>query len=147
MQKTRVAVVGAGAFGRNHLRVYREMEAAGAPVELIAMVDRDEAVLADAAARYGIAGFASVEAMLAVTAIDAASVSVPTVHHAAAASELIAGGCDVLVEKPLAASLEEADALIRLAELHGRVLQVGHLERFNPAVAACARKARSADVL
>ncbi len=136
MRKTRVAVVGAGAFGRNHLRVYRELEA----VQLVAVVDRDAAVLAEAAATFGVAGFASVEAMLAAVTVDAASVCVPTVQHFAAASELIASGCDVLVEKPLTATLAEAEALIGLAQKHGRVLQVGHLERFNPAVAAARGK-------
>ena len=68
--------------------------------------------------------------------LDAASVAVPTVHHHAVARQLLAAGVDCLVEKPLAATLAEADELIGLAEKHGRILQVGHLERFNPAVLA-----------
>ena len=136
-EATRVAVVGAGAFGRNHLRVYRELELAGEPVRLVAVADADEAVRTEAAARYGVPAFASAEAMLAAgLTLDAASVCVPTVHHAAAATALLAAGVDVLVEKPLAATLDEADALIALAAAHGRMLQVGHLERFNPAVKA-----------
>lgn len=135
--KTRVAVVGAGAFGRNHLRVYRALEDGGELVELAAVVDEDAAVRAEAEARYGISGFASVDELLASgLPLDAASVCVPTVHHAAAASRLIQGGLDVLVEKPIAGSLAEADWLIALAAQHERWLQVGHLERFNPAVAA-----------
>ena len=133
LTKARVAVVGAGAFGRNHLRVYRELEDA----ELVALVDRDEAVCAEAAAAFGVAGFATVEALLASgLRVDAASVCVPTVHHLAAARPLLEAGVDVLVEKPLAAALEDADELIAVAAEHGRVLQVGHLERFNPAVTA-----------
>ena len=141
MESLRIAVVGAGAFGRNHLRVYRELQAAGEPVTLAAVVEPVTAVREAACAQYGIQGFASVDAMLAAMvagglALHAASVCVPTVAHAQAASALLAGGLDVLVEKPLARTLDEADALIALAAKHGRLLQVGHLERFNPAVTA-----------
>ncbi len=133
----RVAVVGAGAFGRNHLRVYRELEQAGSAVRLAAVVDADPAVLAEASVRYGIPGFASGAELLASgVGLDAASVCVPTVHHAREAGPLLAAGVDLLIEKPLAASLAEADELIALAAEHGRILQVGHLERFNPAVTA-----------
>jgi len=135
--RTRVAVVGAGAFGRNHVRVYHELQVAGAGVELVAVVDRDPAVLAAAYEKYGVAGYETVEAMLADgVRLDAASVCVPTVHHADAAETLLRAGADVLIEKPLAATLEEADRVVALARELGRVLQVGHLERFNPAVAA-----------
>ena len=129
----RVAVVGAGAFGRNHLRVYAGL----AGVELVAVVDADAAVRAWAAKQYGIAAFASVTELLASgVEVSAASVCVPTVHHAVVGRELLCAGVDLLVEKPLAASLAEADELVALAAQHGRVLQVGHLERFNPAVTA-----------
>jgi predicted dehydrogenase len=132
----RVAVVGAGAFGRNHLRVYRELELAGAPVRLVAVVDCNAAALAEAAAKYGLPGFASVEACIAAVAMDAASICVPTVHHATAAAPLLAAGVDLLIEKPLAASLVDADNILGLAREFGRIVQVGHLERFNPAVTA-----------
>jgi predicted dehydrogenase len=139
-KRLRVAVVGAGAFGKNHLRVYgelgREAGSAGG-IELCAVVDRDAAVRSEAAARYGIAGFATVaECLAAFPELDAASVCVPTVHHAAVAEELLSAGVDVLIEKPIAASIEEADRIVALAERLGRVAQVGHLERFNPAVTA-----------
>ncbi len=136
-EAVRIAVVGAGAFGRNHLRVYRELELAGEPVRLVAVVDRDAEVLADAVAKYGIAGFATVRDMLAAGLdLQAVSVCVPTIHHAATATALIEAGLDVLIEKPIAASLAEADAILSLAEKHNRLVQVGHLERFNPAVTA-----------
>ena len=135
--RTRIAVVGAGAFGRNHLRVYHELEASGADTQLTAAVDPDPAVRAEAAARYNIAAFPSVEALLASgLQIDAASICVPTVHHLAAARPLLQAGVDLLIEKPLAPSLAEADELITLAATHARILQAGHLERFNPAVTA-----------
>ena len=135
----RVAVVGAGAFGKNHLRVYSEL-GREAGVKLCAVVDRDPVVLAATAAQYGISGYASVAECLAAFSgderLDAASVCVPTVHHAAVAEELLAAGVDVLIEKPIAASLEEADRIVGLAAKLGRIVQVGHLERFNPAVMA-----------
>jgi predicted dehydrogenase len=136
----RVAVVGAGAFGRNHLRVYRELERSGRDVRLVGVVDRDASVAATAAAEFGVTAFESVEACLAAGGLDAASVCVPTVHHAVAATPLLAGGVDVLIEKPLAASLADADEILRLAREHGRVVQAGHLERFNPAVMAVRSK-------
>ena len=136
----RVAVVGAGAFGRNHLRVYRELQNAGHDVQLVAVVDQDAAVAAEAAAKFGVPGFDSVAACLsAVGSLDAASVCVPTVHHATAAEPLLASGVDLLIEKPLAASLADADRILELARAHGRIVQTGHLERFNPAVTAARR--------
>ena len=137
----RVAVVGAGAFGRNHLRVYRELEQAGYPVELVAVIDPNEAARAAAEAQYGVRGFASIEQCMAVARaelkrIGAASVCVPTMHHAACARTLMAYGIDLLIEKPLASTLAEANEIVRLAGEHVRMVQVGHLERFNPAVRA-----------
>jgi predicted dehydrogenase len=137
----KVAVVGAGAFGRNHLRVYQALQAqtlqAGSQrVELVAVVDADAKVAAEAGVAFGIPWFTSLEACLAVTKLDAASVCVPTVHHAAAAELLLSTGVDVLVEKPLAPTLAEADRILEVARMHGRIVQVGHLERFNPAVTA-----------
>jgi predicted dehydrogenase len=135
--RTRIAVIGAGAFGRNHLRVYRELEVAGDPVELVAVVDPNAAVREAAARQYGIAALASVEDLLAARLdVNAASVCVPTVFHAEAAKPLLAAGLDLLIEKPIAATVEQADELITLAAKHGCLIQAGHLERFNPAVAA-----------
>jgi predicted dehydrogenase len=136
-----VAVVGAGAFGRNHLRVYRELEQAGYPVELAAVIEPNDAARAAAETKFGVRGFATIEECMAVARaelkrVDAASVCVPTVHHAACARELMACGIDLLIEKPVAASLAEADEIVALARELGRVVQVGHLERFNPAVRA-----------
>ena len=133
----RVAVAGAGAFGKNHLRVYRELEAAGLGVALVAAVEPDAARAADAEAKYAIPVFSTVDELLAADLhLDAATVAVPTMHHHAVASALLDAGLDLLVEKPLAASLQEADELLALAAKHTRILQPGHLERFNPAVLA-----------
>ena len=133
----RVAVAGAGSFGKNHLRVYRELEAAGQGVALVAAVEPNPALAAGHAAKYGIPVFATVEALLAADLkLDAATVAVPTVHHHAVASALLDAGLDLLVEKPLAATLAEADDLLARAARGSRILQPGHLERFNPAVLA-----------
>jgi predicted dehydrogenase len=134
-RELRVAVAGTGAFGQNHLRVYQEFAAEG--VTLVAAIEPDAARAAETAEKYGVAVFPSVDAALrADLKLDAVSVAVPTVHHCAVAGELLAAGVDCLVEKPLAASLAEADQLIALADKHERILQAGHLERFNPAVLA-----------
>ena len=136
-QPLRVAVVGAGAFGRNHLRVYRELQQAGRDIQLVAVVDRNPAVASEAAAKFDVPGFDSIEACLAAGCkLDAASICVPTVHHASTAAPLLAAGIDLLIEKPLAASLADADSILELASKHGRIVQAGHLERFNPAVTA-----------
>ncbi len=133
----RVAVAGAGAFGKNHLRVYRELELAGQGVALVAAVEPDAARAAETAAKYAIPLFSTVDELLAADLkLDAATVAVPTVHHHAVASALLDAGVDLLVEKPLAASLAEADDLIARAAKGQRILQPGHLERFNPAVLA-----------
>ena len=106
-------------------------------VELAGVVEPDAGRAARVAEEFGVQVFGSVSELLgADLKLDAASVAVPTMHHCAVASELLSAQVDCLVEKPLAATLDEADELIRLAERHGRVLQPGHLERFNPAVIA-----------
>jgi predicted dehydrogenase len=134
-EKLQVAVVGVGSFGRNHARVYKEL--AGEGVELAAVVDADISRAQTVAAEFGGQAFGSVSDMLAACpAVKAVNVAVPTVAHLATARELMERGVDVLIEKPLAISVAEADALIALAKQHGRVVQVGHLERFNPAVRA-----------
>jgi predicted dehydrogenase len=125
-----------GAFGRNHARIYQQLQQAGS-VRLVGVVDPDTA-RADAVAReFGCKAFGSVEQMLVThSEVQAASVAVPTVLHLEVAHSLMEAGVDVLIEKPLAASLSEADELIRVASENKRVAQVGHLERFNPAVRA-----------
>jgi predicted dehydrogenase len=129
--------VGVGVFGRNHARVYHELEQQGEPVRLVGVVDPN-LDRADAVGReFGCRAFGSVEQMLTThSEVRAASVAAPTVHHLEVARALMEAGVDVLIEKPLAASLAEADELVQLAATHKRVAQAGHLERFNPAVRA-----------
>jgi predicted dehydrogenase len=131
-----VAVVGVGAFGRNHTRVYRQLQQVGS-VRLVGVVDPDT-TRADAVAReFGCKSFGSIAQMLTThSEVQAASVAVPTVKHLAVARTLMEAGVDVLIEKPLASTIAEAAEIGSLSERHNRVVQVGHLERFNPAVRA-----------
>ena len=123
--------------------MYRELETAGLGVALVAAVEPHSTRAALAASKYAIPVFSTVNELLSADLkLDAATVAVPTVHHHAVASPLLEAGLDLLVEKPLAASLAEADDLIRLAEKGSRILQPGHLERFNPAVLAVEPKVR-----
>jgi predicted dehydrogenase len=129
-------VIGAGAFGRNHARVYHELQQQGEAVELAAVVDADMARAQTVAGQFGAQAFASVQDLLREMKPQAASVAVPTVHHREVGCELMEAGVDVLIEKPVAPSLSDADELIRTAQRRRCVAQVGHLERFNPAVRA-----------
>jgi predicted dehydrogenase len=134
-----VAVVGVGAFGRNHARIYHQLAQQGEAVRLVGVVDPDVARADAVAAEFGCRGFGSIEQLVTThSEVQAASVAVPTVLHLETARALMQVGVDVLVEKPLAPSLAEADELVGLAQRSNRVGQVGHLERFNPAVRATA---------
>jgi predicted dehydrogenase len=133
------AVVGVGAFGRNHARIYHQLAQQGEAVRLVGVVDPDVARADAVAGEFGCRGFGSIEQLVTThSEVQAASVAVPTVLHLATARALMEAGVDVLVEKPLATSLEEADELVGLARSLNRIGQVGHLERFNPAVRATA---------
>jgi predicted dehydrogenase len=132
-----VVVVGVGAFGRNHARVYKQLEQNGEPLRLLGVVDRDVARADAVASEFDCRSFGSLDQLLTThSEVQAASVTVPTVDHLPAARALMQAGVDVLIEKPVTSSLAEADELIALAAKHSRVAQVGHLERFNPAVRA-----------
>jgi predicted dehydrogenase len=126
----RVAVVGVGDFGRNHVRLYREMPGVTFTGIVDINADRAKAV----AAEFSTQALPDISALAGK--VDAISLAVPTIEHAHIGTRLLEQGIDLLVEKPIAASLEEADALIAAAQRGGRILQVGHLERFNPAIVA-----------
>ena len=126
--KIRAGVVGTGHMGQYHVLVYAELP----DVELVGIVDADPARAGAVAAQYDTQVFADTRAL--VGRVDVASVAVPTSQHFAVARELLEGGVSVLVEKPMAPTLEEARALFAVAERTGAVLHVGHVERFNGAV-------------
>ena len=129
---TNVGVIGTGHLGRHHARIYSEMEG----VRLVGVADIDAARAREIAAAFG--GDALTDFTELIDRVDAVSVAVPTDQHVAVGSRCLDAGVHVLVEKPIAPSLEGADVLIEAADKNGRVLQVGHVERFNPVVqAAC----------
>src|SRR3954471_6550911 len=133
--KIKTAAIGVGAFGRNHARVYRDLAQKG-EVEFVGIVDFDHARASAVASEFGTRAFSSIDELLRDAKPDAASVAVPTIEHLNVARKLMEAGVDVLIEKPLAPSLADADELIRLAQRNSRIGMVGHLERFNPAVRA-----------
>ncbi|MBV8834392.1 MAG: Gfo/Idh/MocA family oxidoreductase [Acidobacteriaceae bacterium] len=133
MDKIRAAVVGTGAFGRNHARVISQLP----DVELRALVDTDLSRAQNISEEYGGKPCTNLDAI--VGEIDAAVISTPTITHEAIATTLLNSGLDLLVEKPIADSSAAGERLSRLARDNGRILQVGHLERFNPAVIALER--------
>jgi len=143
----RVAVVGVGNMGRHHARNYDRLSGA----KLEAIVDHDRERAEHLAAASGARAYGDVDELLrADPGIEAVSVAVPTRLHASIAGALLKAGKHVLVEKPIAATVAEADELIELAQTAGVVLAVGHVERFNPAVRELKRQmdaGRMGDVL
>ena len=125
----RAAVVGVGHLGQHHARILSTMPG----VTLVGVADPNASRAAEIAAAHGTQPFADVSAL---PAVDAVVVAAPTEVHAEIAAPLLERGVAVLVEKPLARTLEEADRLVALADRHGATLAVGHSERFNPAVIA-----------
>jgi predicted dehydrogenase len=127
--RVRVAVLGVGSLGQQHTRIYSEMHRQGA-VELVGVYDTDPAQARSIAEKHGTAALGSVEA--AAAAADALSIVTPTVTHHDLAKPLLEQGKHLLVEKPMTDNAGQAADLVRLARQHDCVLQVGHIERFNP---------------
>jgi predicted dehydrogenase len=134
MNKVRVGVVGVGHIGREHARIYSSLP----NTEFVGVFDLDNKVAEKTAQRYGVKAFPSVQALAEV--IDAATISTPTSSHHEIASALLNAGRHVLVEKPIADNTNQARELIELAAAKSLVLQVGHIERFNPALGALEEK-------
>ncbi|MFO7839550.1 MAG: Gfo/Idh/MocA family oxidoreductase [Desulfosalsimonadaceae bacterium] len=130
MKTIRAGVVGVGHLGKFHAEKYAASELA----ELVGVVDLDDRRAASVAEKNGGRAFSDYRGLIGL--VDAVSIAVPTPEHYQIARAFLENGVDVLVEKPITATLEEADRLVGIAERQGLVLQVGHLERFNPAVKA-----------
>ena len=130
MTALRIAVIGVGHLGQHHARLLSSMPG----VELVGVVDTKPGRAQEIAAKHGTAAFTDAREVLG--RVDAVSVAVPTAAHVEVAMPFLAQGTGVLVEKPLASSLDEADQLLAAAARHGAVLAAGHTERFNPAVVA-----------
>lgn len=122
----KVGVVGVGAIGRNHARIYSELESA----DLVGIYDANQELAQSIAEEFGTVALSSFEEL--AEKVDAASVSTPTLTHREIATALLSRGKHVLVEKPISDSVDDAKAIIDLAQEKGCVLQVGHIERFNP---------------
>ena len=130
MNKTRIAVIGVGYLGQHHARILAAMP----EVDLVAVVDTNQERAAAVAAKHATA--ALTDASTLIGRVDAVTIATPTVSHVEIALRFVKAGVPVLVEKPLAASLAEADRLVETAAARGALLATGHTERFNPAVAA-----------
>lgn len=128
----RAAVIGVGSMGRNHARVYWEMP----NVQLVAVADESQSTGDGIAERYNTRAYTDYRRMLDEQKPDAVTVCVPTIHHLDVAMEVIERGIHLLVEKPIAFSVEEGELMIAAAEKAGVHLAIGHIERFNPAVIA-----------
>lgn len=128
MEKIKVAVIGAGNMGKNHVRIYSEMS----NVELIGVVDLNETIGMDIAGKFNTNYFSDYKEIL--NDVNAVSIVVPTKFHYSIAKEFLSNGIDVLIEKPITINLNEADEIISLADKNKLILQVGHVERFNPAI-------------
>ena len=128
----KVAVIGVGAMGRNHARVYADLP----DVELVGVADQDLTIAEDAARRYSTNAFTDYGQLLDETKPEAVSIAVPTVDHLEVAQQIIGRGIHLLIEKPIAFSVEEGIKIMSAAAEANVQLMVGHIERFNPAVMA-----------
>ncbi len=127
----RCGVIGVGRMGRHHARVYSQ----GAGTELVGVVDRDRDRAREITESWGGAAMESIDELLAV-GVDAVTIATPTIHHRAAAEQLLEAGVACLVEKPLAPDAAEAAAIAEAAARSGAVLQVGHIVRYDPVMVA-----------
>jgi predicted dehydrogenase len=132
-KKLRAAVIGVGYLGRFHAQKYAALSAAEGGVELVGVVDAHPETAQRVAKELGVAAFTDYRELLAGGLVDLVSVASTTESHHAVARDFLAAGVHVLVEKPITVTVEQADELIALADAKHLVLQVGHLERFNPA--------------
>ncbi|HZO72860.1 MAG TPA: Gfo/Idh/MocA family oxidoreductase [Ktedonobacteraceae bacterium] len=137
----KVAVVGAGSMGMNHLRVLKEFPEE--QVKLVGVAEAEEAILQRAVNRFQVAGYRDYQSMIEQLRPDLVAVVVPTHLHAEVASYLIEHRTHVLLEKPIARNVEEARALVRLAQRYNVKLAIGHVERFNPAIIEVKRRLSS----
>lgn len=129
-QALRIAVIGVGHLGQHHVRLFSAMDG----VDLVGVVDSKPGRAQEIATKYGTTAFT--QASEVAGRVDAVSIASPTTSHVDLAVPFVEAGVPVLVEKPIASSLEAADRLLDAAERHGTLVATGHTERFNPAVAA-----------
>ena len=139
----RAAVIGLGMMGRAHARVWDDLVEG---VELVAVADSDPEALRETTEARGARGYPDAQSLLAAEAVDLVSVVVPTSLHLTTTLVALGAGAHVLVEKPIAATRGEAEQMINAARLAGRMLSVGHIERFNPAIRELRRRLASGEL-
>lgn len=132
----KAAVIGVGSMGRNHARVYTELEG----VDLVAVADKDQAILQKVSRIYRVRGYTDYQEMLSKERPNIVSVCVPTPYHHEVTLAALGSGCHVLVEKPIASTLEQGWEIVERARATDRHLMVGHIERFNPALVELKRQ-------
>jgi predicted dehydrogenase len=132
----RVAVIGVGSMGRNHARVYNELSDAN----LVAIADINERLGTDVAEKYGVKAYTDYKKLLKHEKPDAISIVVPTAYHLEVALRSLEAGANILIEKPIAATIKEGLSIIHKAEEVDRHLMIGHIVRFNPAIQALKEK-------
>ena len=130
MQKKRLGVIGVGYLGKFHAQKYAQMETA----DLVAVVDADLETAKKIAEENGAEAYTDYKDM--IDKVDAVSIATPTSYHYEVAKDFINAGKDLMIEKPITVTVEEADELVELADKKGVIIQVGHLEQFNPAMVA-----------
>lgn len=138
----KAAVVGVGAMGRHHARVYHELE----DVELVAVVDANAETARKVGRLWGVPAYDSCEHLMSEVKPDLVSVATPTVLHYETVLCMIDRGVHVLVEKPIAATLDEAEEMTEGARRQGVLLSIGHIERFNPAVVELKRRLEAGEL-
>jgi UDP-N-acetylglucosamine 3-dehydrogenase len=136
--QVRVAVVGAGSMGMNHLRVLKDFDEER--VQLVGVAESHEPALKIATSRFHVAGYTDYRQMIEQTHPDLVAVVVPTHLHSEVTSYVLDRGINVLIEKPITRTIDEALALLQLAKIRGVKIAVGHVERFNPAVVELKRQ-------
>lgn len=139
---TRVAVIGVGSMGRNHARVYNELPDA----ELVAVSDTNEAAASSVGSQFGVRAYSDYRAMLADEKPEAVTIAVPTALHEEVAIAALDAGAHILVEKPIAATVQEGQTIIQKAAEVKRVLMIGHIVRFNPALQTLKQKLQDGDL-
>ncbi len=136
-QRLRVGVAGVGYLGRIHAKIYAQMP----DVELVGVADLDEKAAREVAAQYGCAPYRDATDLLGK--VEAISIVVPTIYHREVAAPFLANGVHMLMEKPLAPTVDEAKIVVAQAEAAGVIFQVGHLERFNAGIMALSEHCRN----
>ncbi len=138
----KVAVIGLGNMGKNHARIYNDLS----DFELAAVCDTDQERVDLISKRYNTKGFTNHHEMLSTVDLDAVSIVVPTSFHLQAAKDVINAGISALIEKPISATVEEADEIISLSEEKGVRISIGHIERFNPAIRELKRRVKNGEL-